>query len=89
MLCGDDDEWKSVITGRVVRIVSLLLLLITTFTHPIPTANYRNIATVIVSVDVDDDIDNTKPAATQHTTECCSFGGIRNKKTIIISNDGN
>ena len=51
MLCGDDDEWKSVITGRVVRIVSLLLLLITTFTHPIPTANYRNIAKVIISND--------------------------------------
>ena len=74
MFRGDDGEWKSVITGRVVRIVSLLLLLITT---------------VIVSVDVHDDIDNNKPAATQHTTECCSFGGIRNKKTIIISNDGN
>ena len=50
MFRGDDGEWKSVITGRVVRIVSLLLLLITT---------------VIVSVDVHDDIDNTKPAATQ------------------------
>ena len=73
MLCGDDGEWKSVITGRVVRIVSLLLL----------------ITTVIVSVDVHDDIDNNKPAATQHTTECCSFVGIRNKKTIIISDDGN
>ena len=48
-----------------------------------------NGATVIVSVDVDDDIDDTKPAATQHTTECCPFRGIRNKKKIIISNDGN
>ena len=56
-----------------------VLLLITTFTHPIPTANYQNIATVIVSVDVDDDIDNTKPAAPQPNVVHSVGYGIRRR----------